>query len=353
MSSPVDQHLVAQTLGVIQIGVLLNSVLLGVSSPEWVTYFGSKFKDVAIVYWTILLDIIHTAISWEVRPEALDARVPHHVSLLIVPLDVQRSKLWKPRHPMASHWEYDSGPILIIFCAAPIQASCISIVRLFLAWRIRQMLSRAPYRLDDLLFGMTVTLCLIQMIFGLYMSINLLIGITTTAGYVKFVKIAVAWESFAIATDMTIMISCIGTLMYKRTGFRHTDWMILNLIMVSVECAIPVTLFTVAHMAGVNLNTRAKFRQTPDVSYASGVNDLGILGGMADGRPRPQVRIDVTREEQYVMQPTSTSESKRSNTDFKVAHRITAALQRSRGEFDLVFCVEGPEQYGMTPTVSG
>ncbi|KAJ6586750.1 hypothetical protein B0H10DRAFT_2197946 [Mycena sp. CBHHK59/15] len=304
MSSPVDQHLVAQTLGVIQIGVLLNSVLLGVVFMQWVTYFGSKFKDrwqiQALVYWTMLLDIIHTAISWEYL-WMYNVRNFGNLDTLL-----------------ASHWEYDSGPILIIFCAAPIQASCISIVRLFLAWRIRQMLSRAPYRLDDLLFGMTVTLCLIQMIFGLYMSINLLIGITTTAGYVKFVKIAVAWESFAIATDMTIMISCIGTLMYKRTGFRHTNWMILNLIMVSVECAIPVTLFTVAHMAGVNLNMRAKFRQTPDVSYASGVNDLGILGGMADGRPRTQVRIDVTREEQYVMQPTSTSESKRSNTDFKV-----------------------------------
>jgi hypothetical protein len=75
----------------------------------------------------------------------------------------------------------------------------------FLAFRIRKLLSQAPYRLADLLFGLTATLCVIQMIFGLYMSANLLIGVTTTAGYVKFVKIAVAWESFAIATDGIIM----------------------------------------------------------------------------------------------------------------------------------------------------
>lgn len=78
-------------------------------------------------------------------------------------------------------------------------------MQLFLARRIRKMLSGAPYRIGDVLYGLTSTLSLIQMFFGLYMSANLLIGVTTTEGYVKFVKIAVAWESFTIATDMIIM----------------------------------------------------------------------------------------------------------------------------------------------------
>ncbi|KAJ7159991.1 hypothetical protein C8R43DRAFT_994052 [Mycena crocata] len=322
----VSKTLVAETLGAVVLGVLFNSLLFGVVLMQWVTYWGNNFKDnryiKALVYWTMTLDLAHTCISWE------------YVWMYTVRNFGNATTL------VASHWEYDSGPIFIILCAAPTQ--------FFLAWRIRKMLAQAPYNIGNVVFGMTCLLGLIQAIFGLYMSSNLLIGVTTTAGYLKFVQIAVAWESFAIATDMTIMLSSVATLMYRRTGFRHTNSLIMNLILVSVECAIPVTLFTIGHMTGVlaspttgihqlfawsqarlysntlfvNLNARAKFRQTPDVSYNSGSrgNDVNLFGAVSGhGRPPPHVRIDVTREEQYVMEPTSTHESKRTNPDFKMA----------------------------------
>lgn len=55
------------------------------------------------------------------------------------------------------------------------------------------------------IFALTCILVLIEVILGLYMSAGLLIGVTTTAEYTKFVTVAVTWESFAIAADMTVM----------------------------------------------------------------------------------------------------------------------------------------------------
>lgn len=67
------------------------------------------------------------------------------------------------------------------------------------------MLKGKPYRMGDVLFVCIMTLSLIQVIFGLYMSTSLLVGVKTTEEYKKFVSIAVAWESFALATDALIM----------------------------------------------------------------------------------------------------------------------------------------------------
>ncbi|KAJ7175008.1 hypothetical protein C8R43DRAFT_975701 [Mycena crocata] len=332
MSAPiVTEQLVAETLGVVVIGVLVNTLLLGVVFMQWVTYWTNNFKDPwqiqCLVYWMITLDIAHTCISWE------------YLWMYTV------RKFGDVNALLASHWEYDSGPIFIIFCAVPTQ--------FFLAWRIRKLVQTASRRLGNLIFGVTVLCSLLQAFFGLYMSGSLLEGVNSTAGYVKFVKISVAWESFAIATDMTIMLSSIATLMYKRTGFRHTNSLIMNLTVVSVECAIPVTLFTIGHMTGViaspttgihqlfawsqarlysntlfvNLNVRAKFRQTPDASYASGgrnndVNTFNGVLGHSHGRQAAQVRIDVTREEAYVMESTASKVSNRSNSDFKTVDNM-------------------------------
>ena len=71
--------------------------------------------------------------------------------------------------------------------------------------RIRKMLAGKPYQIANVLFGLTCLLSFIQVIFGLYMSTSLLIGVKNVEDYVKFVSIAVAWESFAIATDAIIM----------------------------------------------------------------------------------------------------------------------------------------------------
>ncbi|KAJ7134016.1 hypothetical protein C8R43DRAFT_1022196 [Mycena crocata] len=333
MSAPaVAEQLVAETLGAVVLGVLVNSLLFGVVLMQWVSYWGNNFKDSwyiqVLVYWTMFLDTAHTCISWE------------YIWMYTVRNFGDFDTL------VASHWEYDSGPIFIILCALPTQC--------FLAWRIRKLLERAPYHLGNLLFGMTMTLAVIQGIFGLYMSSSLLIGVTTTAGYLKFVKIAVAWESFAIATDTTIMLSSVGTLLWRRTGFRHTNNLLMNMIIVSVECAIPVTLFTVGHMAGVvaspttaihqlfawsqarlysntlfvNLNARAKFRAKTDVSYNSGSrsNDARMahnnsrMGTASQTRSAANgaVRINVVREE-FVMEPTGSQESKWYNPDLKVA----------------------------------
>ncbi|KAF8913550.1 hypothetical protein CPB85DRAFT_554714 [Mucidula mucida] len=319
MSSALDLVKPSETIGTIQLGILMNSVLIGVVFMQWIAYFSSKFDDPwpvkLLVYWVMTLDIAHSAISWEYLWQYTVIHFGDKATLI------------------ASHWEYDSGPWFIVLTASPIQ--------MFLAWRIRKMLAGKPFQLGNVLFGFICTLSVIQVIFGLYMSTSLLIGVKSTEDYVKFVNIAVAWESFALATDAIIMLSSIGTLLYRRTGFKQTDWIVFNLILVSIECAVPVTLFTVGHMTAVitspttgvhqlfawsqarlysntlfvNLNARGKLRRGQGTSNTSGAFDqpVNILSGMERGaisrnnvRGPQQVHIDVNREEHYAMDPIST-----------------------------------------------
>ncbi|KAF9033486.1 hypothetical protein BDZ89DRAFT_1131002 [Hymenopellis radicata] len=294
------------------LGILFNAVLVGVVFMQWVAYFSNKFDDPwplqLLVYWTMTLDIAHSAISWE------------YLWMYTVEHFGDTAAL------SASHWEYTSGPWFIVLTAVPIQ--------IFLAWRIRKMLTGKPYHISNILFGFTVTLSVIQAIFGLYMSTSILTGaVKTTEDYKGFITITVVWEAFALATDTVIMVSSIATLLYRRTGFQHTDWLIFNLILVAVECAIPVTLFTVGHVTAVivspttgihqlfawsqarlysntlflNLNSRERLRKGNVVSTTSAdphaVNILTAMerGTMNRGTRGPEVHIDVTREEHYAM----------------------------------------------------
>ncbi|KAJ3754461.1 hypothetical protein EV360DRAFT_73679 [Lentinula raphanica] len=347
MSAAITTQDIAETLGAVQIGVLF----------KWVSYFTSKFNDgvrthespssvsgpsgmqfpvslsesvsnpifSALVYWVMLLDITHVAISWEY--------------LWMYTVD----NFGNPLTLYAAHWQYDSGPIFIVLTAAPTQ--------FFLINRTRKMLGRQHPILANVIFSFACVLGFVQVFMGLYMSGSLLAldasGSATTEGYLKFVPISVAWESLAIATDMTVMLSLVGTLMYRRTGFRQTDWMLYNLTLVAIECALPVTLFTIGHITAViaspttamhqlfawsqarlysntlflNLNERSKLRKGQDgTSHGSmNVKEVNFMSAMerTGGRnmSRPQVHIDVTREEHYVME--SMSNKGNDNEDFK------------------------------------
>ncbi|KAJ3740278.1 hypothetical protein DFH05DRAFT_1511129 [Lentinula detonsa] len=331
-SATITTQDVAETLGAVQIGVLFSTFLFGILFMQWVAYFTSKFNDGwtirGLVYWVMILDITHVAISWE------------YLWMYTV------ANFGNPATLYAAHWQYDSGPIFIVLTAAPTQ--------FFLITRTRKMLGRQHPYLANGVFVFACLLGTVQVLMGLYMSGSLLAldasGTATTEGYLKFVPISVAWESVAIATDMTVMISLVATLMYRRTGFKQTDWMLYNLILVAIECALPVTIFTIGHITGVvaspttamhqlfawsqarlysntlflNLNERSKLRRGQDgTSHGSmNVKEVNFLSAMertGAGRnmSRPQVHIDVTREEHYVME--SMSNKGNDNDDFKPA----------------------------------
>ncbi|KAJ3897754.1 hypothetical protein F5879DRAFT_995577 [Lentinula edodes] len=319
--STLTTQAIAETLGTVQLGVLFSTFLFGILFMQWVTYFTSKFNDGwtirGLVYWIIILDITHVAISWE------------YLWMYTVSNFGNAATLY------AAHWQYDSGPIFIVLTAAPTQ--------FFLINRTRRMLALQHPYLANAIFAFTCTLGFVQVFMGLFMSGSLLAldasGSATTEGYTKFVPIAVAWESVAIATDMTVMISLVATLLYRRTGFRQTDWMVYNLILVAIECAFPVTLFTIGHITGVvaspttaihqlfawsqarlysntlflNLNERKKLRRGHDGTGNSTFKfqELNFVTGKDRSAGRnmsgsgPQVRVDVTREEDYGMESMS------------------------------------------------
>ncbi|KAJ3861741.1 hypothetical protein EV359DRAFT_84033 [Lentinula novae-zelandiae] len=314
--STLTTQAIAETLGTVQLGVLFSTFLFGILFMQWVTYFTSKFNDGwtirGLVYWIIILDITHVAISWE------------YLWMYTVSNFGNAATLY------AAHWQYDSGPIFIVLTAAPTQ--------FFLINRTRRMLALQHPYLANAIFAFTCTLGFVQVFMGLFMSGSLLAldasGSATTEGYTKFVPIAVAWESVAIATDMTVMISLVATLLVS-----ETDWMVYNLILVAIECAFPVTLFTIGHITGVvaspttaihqlfawsqarlysntlflNLNERKKLRRGHDgtgkstfkfqeLNFVTG-NDRSAVRNM--GGNGPQVRVDVTREEDYGMESMS------------------------------------------------
>ncbi|GAW03382.1 hypothetical protein LENED_005108 [Lentinula edodes] len=325
--SAITTQAVAETLGAVQIGVLFSTFLFGILFMQWVAYFTSKFNDGwtirGLVFWVMLLDIVHVAISWE------------YLWMYTV------ANFGDPTTLYASHWQYDSGPIFIVLTAAPTQ--------FFLVNRTRKMLGRQHPILANCIFALACTLG----------------GTATTAGYVKFVPVAVAWESVAIATDMTVMSECFffnrvevlnrfqdnpcRNAHVQKNWFQaisETDWMVYNLVLVAIECALPVTLFTIGHITGVvaspttaihqlfawsqarlysntlflNLNERSKLRRGQDATShgSSNVKEVNFLSAMERGTgrnaSRPQVHIDVTREEHYVMQSMS---NKGDDTDFK------------------------------------
>ncbi|KAJ4487937.1 hypothetical protein J3R30DRAFT_3432314 [Lentinula aciculospora] len=326
---------IAETLGAVQIGVLFSTFLFGILFMQWVAYFTSKYNDGwtirALVYWVMILDITHVAISWEY--------------LWMYTVDNFGNALTL----YAAHWQYDSGPIFIVLTAAPTQ--------FFLVNRTRKMLGRQHPLLANCIFGFTCVLGLTQVILGLFMSGSLLAldasGTATTQGYLKYVPVSVAWESVAIATDMTVMISLVATLMYRRTGFKQSDWMVYNLVLVAIECAVPVTIFTIGHITCViaspttamhqlfawsqarlysntlflNLNERSKLRRGQDTTShgSSNVKEVNLLSAMDRGAgrsmSRPQVHIDVTREEHYAME-TMSNKGNEVDADFKSGHPV-------------------------------
>ncbi|KAE9404413.1 hypothetical protein BT96DRAFT_427767 [Gymnopus androsaceus JB14] len=319
----VTTQALAETMGAIQIGVLFNSFLFGILFMQWVSYFTSKFNDSwpirALVFWIIAVDVSHVAVSWQ------------YIWMYTVDQFGNFATLY------AAHWQYDTSPIFIVLTAVPTQ--------MFLVNRTRKMLGRQHPLLANGLFALVTVLGIIQLVLGLYESFSLLITVKSTAQYAKFIPIAVAWESTAIAADMTVMLSFIATLVYRRTGFKQTDWMLFNLMLVAVECALPVTLFTIGHIAAVinspttgmhqlfawsqarlysntlflNLNSRNKLRKGQESTHGTSgnvkeVNFLSIDRHGISSRGGPQVHVDVTREQSYAMDDIS---SKHIDPDFK------------------------------------
>ncbi|KAJ3893777.1 hypothetical protein GG344DRAFT_63504 [Lentinula edodes] len=205
--SALTTQAIAETLGIVQLGVLFSTFLFGILFMQWVTYFTSN----GLIYWTIILEITHVAISWEYLWMYTVSNFGNAAALTAAPTQVCR------------YWRFSPETL------------------------IRMLVLQHPY-LANAIFAFTCTLGFVQVLMGLFMSGGLLAldasDSATIEDYVKFVPIDIAWESAAIATDMTIL----------RTGFRRlseTDWMVYNLILIAIECAFRVTLFSIGHITGV------------------------------------------------------------------------------------------------------
>ncbi|KAJ3916254.1 hypothetical protein F5877DRAFT_69209 [Lentinula edodes] len=270
--STLTTQAIAETLGTVQLGVLFSTFLFGILFMQWVTYFTSKFNDGwtirGLVYWIIILDITHVAISWE------------YLWMYTVSNFGNAATLY------AAHWQYDSGPIFIVLTAAPTQ--------FFLINRTRRMLALQHPYLANAIFAFTCTLGFVQVFMGLFMSGSLLAldasGSATTEGYTKFVPIAVAWESVAIATDMTVIL------------------------VISQESLLVLRQQSTNFLLGrKNLNERKKLRRGHDGTGNSTFKfqELNFVTGKDRSAGRnmsgsgPQVRVDVTREEDYGMESMS------------------------------------------------
>ncbi|KAF8306946.1 hypothetical protein DL93DRAFT_2088318 [Clavulina sp. PMI_390] len=197
--TPAQSHELRLTLGPMQIGNFLNSILFGVLCLQVSQYFGN-FRDPlwirSLVILAFVIDVTQTALmmymTWEYS-------VTHYADFTFLG---------------TSMWALSSIP----FFSVPVSW----IVQGFYAWRI-WVITKVPYW-----SAMVVVFAIIQGAFGIYAGIGSFLA-NSTADNVTLQHIAIVWFIFAMLCDVSIMAIMIWSLSQSKTGFKDTDNLITKI----------------------------------------------------------------------------------------------------------------------------
>ncbi|EIM80421.1 uncharacterized protein STEHIDRAFT_172679 [Stereum hirsutum FP-91666 SS1] len=203
-------------------------------------------------------------------------------------------------------WMYNVVPILSVMASCPIQH--------FLAWRIKRLTK------SWIIFGIVSAISWASCISGIVASV-LALQVGQVSNNTNLLPWADTWLAAATACDVSITCMLLVFLTKNRTGFsQKTDSMIEHLIKVSLESAVPVTIFTVCDLAILTtmptsnvhmlfalgmgrvytntvlttLNSRLKYRV--GTTQDSSSNHQTIKLNQYSRRPQTQVRIDVNQD---------------------------------------------------------
>ncbi|KAG7447330.1 uncharacterized protein BT62DRAFT_919237 [Guyanagaster necrorhizus] len=329
-------------LGTIEIGVILNTFLLGVVTIQMFSYYSARFNDPSheiyqwrihiLLWWVYTLDLAYSMIAVEM-------------------LWVYTVSGFGDLTVLASgRWEYFVLPVFISAASVPIQ--------FFLAYRVKKLLA-GKLALPAFMGIALMSTC--QGVIALYMTIAAFTTVFDAAGNVKFrlsmsypsslasfTKIGQSYTAISLCTDVLITGSLTATLLSKRTGFKTTDNIVLRIILTSIETAIPVTIFGVSPLQFPSrgaLGFSPPFRRSAiwSQSYASSVDILaarlmfpqntGSTSGIAETFVIPVARlytntllVTLNQRAQVRAQLSSTSHNSGNN-----ANLIDSAFNRARG----------------------
>ncbi|KAL0959229.1 hypothetical protein HGRIS_014505 [Hohenbuehelia grisea] len=217
-------------LGPIVVAVLLNVLLYGVCILQFSTYYAAKFADRPVikmlVVWVFLLDSVHVSAS---------AYLLWH---FVVSNFTEISVLTE------APWPFSFTPIMTSLASCPIQV--------FLAWRIHQFAKS-----QKLLFSL-MGLSLAQLSVGVATAVQA-IQRRNINNYRPLVSMVDAWLGLTVVCDIAITMLLWYHLSKSRTGFTHTDGVIMRLIRSSIETAAFGTFFCIMNLVAFTASSSTNF----------------------------------------------------------------------------------------------
>ncbi|THH12997.1 hypothetical protein EW146_g7169 [Bondarzewia mesenterica] len=207
-------------MGPLVLASMLNYLVYGICIMQFYEYYASGYKDDLktrlFVIYLLILDTFATA---------LNAYLIWHYTVDGFGNDAIIG---------STPWSYNIVPILSVFASVPIQH--------FLSWRIRK------FAKSWILFCCLSIISLVSGVCGIVASASALrVGQISNNG--TLLPFADTWLASATFCDVSITALLFFHLSRARTGFSRTDTMIFRLLRISLEAAVPVTVFTVCDLA--------------------------------------------------------------------------------------------------------
>ncbi|KAF9534189.1 hypothetical protein CPB83DRAFT_321426 [Crepidotus variabilis] len=207
------------SIGVLLIGLFLNTYLFGLVTYQFIVYKNTKFNDrpwiKAIVASLFCIDVIHSAVAVYAGWEFCVANYNNPASLAVV-----------------------SWTIPFTACATSVAAL---ISQTFLGHRVLVLTQ------SKVLTGVIAVLSFLGAFFGVYAGIY--------SGIVHFVAkfdilhpYVTCWLAFQTSADILITISLTWILSRSRTGFRKTDTIINRIIRGAVQTGLFCTIFALGDL---------------------------------------------------------------------------------------------------------
>ncbi|EIM80112.1 uncharacterized protein STEHIDRAFT_126107 [Stereum hirsutum FP-91666 SS1] len=207
-------------LGPLVIASMINTFVYGICVMQFYEYFFARFHDgwktTSFVIYLAILDTfavcLNASLIWYYTVHGFG-----DVTVI-----------------GSTPWMYNIVPVLSVMASCPIQH--------FLAWRIKRLTK------SWILFGVISTVSLVSAICGI-VATALALQVGKVSNNTNLLPFADTWLAAATACDIGVTTMLLIFLTKSRTGFKKTNNLIEHLIKVSLESAVPVTIFTVCDLA--------------------------------------------------------------------------------------------------------
>jgi len=209
------------SIGVLLLGLFINTYLYGLVSFQFISYYNAGFKDpLWIRVMVVVLFIVDTA---------------HAASCVYAAWDMCVTHYGDPSFLLVVTWIVPFTAVSTAFIAMISQSYLIH--RLYMLTKNRILVAAA--------LACSICAC----VSGFYSGT--LVGVLGNVKYFDRLSVPVAvWLGSQTIADVIITISLITVLLRSRTGFRRTDTVVNRLIRGAIQTGFFVSLFAMADLFG-------------------------------------------------------------------------------------------------------